>query len=25
MNETGRVTNAKLRYAIQKFVQAKGE
>ncbi|MWC28263.1 KOW domain-containing RNA-binding protein [Paenibacillus sp. MMS18-CY102] len=25
MSETGRVTNAKLRYAIQKFVQAKGE
>ncbi|GFN33441.1 ribosomal protein L14E (/ type) [Paenibacillus curdlanolyticus] len=25
MRETGRVTNAKLRYAIEKFVQAKGE
>ncbi|WP_407669656.1 hypothetical protein [Paenibacillus kobensis] len=25
MKETGRVTNAKLRYAIEKFVQAKGE
>jgi large subunit ribosomal protein L14e len=25
MQETGRVTNAKLRYAIQKYVNAKGE
>jgi ribosomal protein L14E/L6E/L27E len=25
MSETGRVTNAKLRYAIQKYMQAKGE
>ncbi|MFD1954058.1 KOW motif-containing protein [Paenibacillus thailandensis] len=25
MNETGRVTNAKLRYAIQKFAYAKGD
>jgi large subunit ribosomal protein L14e len=25
MRETGRVTNAKLRYAIQKVVQGKGE
>ncbi|QAY67879.1 KOW domain-containing RNA-binding protein [Paenibacillus protaetiae] len=25
INETGRVTNAKLRYAIQKFAYAKGD
>lgn len=25
MRETGRVTNAKLRYAIQKYAQGKGE
>lgn len=25
MRETGRVTNAKLRFAIQKYVQGKGE